>query len=78
MRHPLQRLSRIALPLAAIGIGATGCASLPQPVNKPCGVIVDSLQDVHATTKAGETRISKHFERGVAAGCWGRAQEPAS
>jgi hypothetical protein len=41
-------------------------------------VIVDSLQDVHATTKAGETRISKHFERGVAAGCWGRAQEPAS
>lgn len=41
-------------------------------VNKPCGVITDSLSDVHATTRDGERRISAHHEAGVAAGCWRR------
>jgi hypothetical protein len=36
-------------------------------------VIVDGLGDVHATTVDGENRISRHFERGVAAGCWARS-----
>lgn len=49
-----------------------GCATSPVPVLSPCGVIHDSLQDVHATTKAGDNRISTNFERGVAAGCWER------
>jgi hypothetical protein len=44
------------------------------PVDKPCGVILDSLQNVHATTRDGERRISSHFERGVKAGCWTRVR----
>lgn len=47
-----------------------GCATTS--VNKPCGVITDSLKDVHATTRDGERRISTHYEAGVAAGCWSR------
>ena len=38
----------------------------------PCGVIVDSLKDVRGATPAETRRIDVHFERGVAAGCWGR------
>lgn len=51
----------ILLPLAA-------CAS--QPVDKPCGVIRDSLATVQATTTAGQQRLDVHFARGKAAGCW--------
>lgn len=40
------------------------------PVNRPCGVIRDSLLSVHATTPAGQQRLDVHFERGRAAGCW--------
>lgn len=58
--------------LAAFGIGLTGCAAT-LPVNSPCGVITDSLGDVHATTRAGDKRISDNFERGVRAGCWSRS-----
>jgi hypothetical protein len=43
-------------------------------VNRPCGVIIDPLRDVHATTREGEERIAAHFERGAAAGCWWRDQ----
>jgi hypothetical protein len=35
-------------------------------------VIVDPLKNIHATTRDGDRRISDHFERGVAAGCWPR------
>jgi hypothetical protein len=42
-------------------------------VNKPCGVLTDSLMTVTATTRDGERRISRHFEAGVRAGCWGRS-----
>ena len=70
-----QALTRLmaALLLAVTGIALTACVPT-QPVNKPCGVIIDSLESVHATTKQGEVRISKHFERGVRAGCWGRTE----
>ena len=67
------RRSIFAISLAVIGIALTACVPT-QPVNKPCGVIIDSLESVHATTKQGEVRISKHFERGVRAGCWGRTE----
>lgn len=55
--------------LAAIGIVTSGCVTT-QPTNKPCGVLVDSLKDVHAKTREGERRISDHYERGRSAGCW--------
>ena len=53
------------LPLAA-------CAPGPLPVDRPCGVILDNLGDVQATTSEGNRRIDAHFEAGVAAGCWTR------
>lgn len=59
-----------ALILIVAMLGLAGCQSVQ--VDKPCGVITDSLRDVHATTPAGETRLNIHFERGVSAGCWGR------
>jgi hypothetical protein len=58
--------------LGLFGLVLSGCSTI-QPVNHPCGVIVDSLRDVHGTTPSGDNRISRHFERGVAAGCWSRA-----
>lgn len=72
---PPRALTRLtaAMLLAATGIALTACVPT-QPVNKPCGVIINSLESVHATTKQGEVRISKHFERGVRAGCWGRTE----
>lgn len=42
------------------------------PVDRPCGVITDSLATVRGATPADTRRIDVHFERGVAAGCWGR------
>jgi hypothetical protein len=53
-------------------LGLAGCVT-PAPVNRPCGVIIDPLRDVHGRTPADEQRIDGHFERGVAAGCWPRA-----
>jgi hypothetical protein len=41
-------------------------------VDKPCGVITDSLMNVQGATPADTRRIDVHFERGVAAGCWRR------
>ena len=61
----------IALLLVALGGVVTGCASAP--VNKPCGVLTDNLATVEAKTRDGERRISRHFEAGVRAGCWGRS-----
>ena len=48
----------------------SACASAPSPVNRPCGVIRDSLIDVNATTPDGQRRLNVHHERGAAAGCW--------
>lgn len=45
-----------------------GCASMP--VDKPCGVIRDSLATVQATTPHGQQRLDVHYARGRAAGCW--------
>ena len=60
-----------ALMVLAVMAILTACQS-PAPVNRPCGVIHDGLAGVSATTPAGQQRLDVHFERGVAAGCWGR------
>jgi hypothetical protein len=68
------RVSRTWTPvslLVVLGAALGACASVP--VTKPCGVLADSLMDVTATTRDGERRISRHFEAGVRAGCWGRS-----
>ena len=58
-----------ALLLAAIGIALGSCAT-GSPTLKPCGVITDNLIGVEATTPAGERRLTVHYARGKAAGCW--------
>lgn len=58
---------RIALVFFVVAFLA-GCASTP--VDRPCGVITDSLIDVNATTSEGQRRIHIHHARGRAAGCW--------
>jgi len=58
--------------LAALGTVIAGCASSPAPVNKPCGVIEDSLGSVSGKTRNDQRRIDRHFERGFVAGCWTR------
>lgn len=60
-----------AVIILCLGLGLAACQTA-QPVNRPCGVIDDSLGDVRATTAAGQGRINRHFERGVAAKCWTR------
>jgi hypothetical protein len=52
-----------------IALALAGCAT-PVPVDRPCGVIKDSLIDVYATTPAGQLRLNAHHERGASAGCW--------
>ena len=69
----MQRNKRLtsALLLVAFGIVAQGSAcEVNQPVSKPCGVIIDSLKSVNATTRDGQRRLADHFQRGLAAGCW--------
>lgn len=59
-------------------LAATSLLMLPAgqcqsvPVKDPCGVIRDSLASVRATDPGGQQRLDVHFERGRAAGCWGR------
>ena len=67
-----RKLFGAAIVLAAIGTGTAGCVTTQYPVNSPCGVIVDSLKSVRATTRSGNERLAIHFERGVKAGCWTR------
>ena len=55
--------------LAAIGLAS--CETTGVTV-RGCGVIQDSLQGVRATNRDGQRRLDVHFERGVAADCWGR------
>ena len=54
----------------ALAIMATLTACQSVPVEKPCGVIRDSLATVQATTPAGQQRLDIHHERGKSAGCW--------
>jgi starvation-inducible outer membrane lipoprotein len=56
--------------LFVICFALSACATVP--VNRPCGVIVDGLRDVQGKTPQDTRRIDVHFERGVAAKCWGR------
>ena len=51
-----------------VALALAGCQSVP--VDRPCGVIKDSLIGVYATTPAGQLRLNVHHERGAAAGCW--------
>ena len=60
-----------ALIFAVFAIGLAGCQTTA-PVNRPCGVIVDSLKDVQGKRASDVQRIDRHFERGVGAGCWVR------
>lgn len=53
------------------GLVLAACAT-PVPVDRPCGVITDSLKDVRGARKQDRQRIDVHFERGIAAGCWKR------
>lgn len=66
------RTMRIFLGLPTLALLLMGMSCQTVPVNRPCGVITDSLQDVRGTTPEGDLRISQHFERGVAASCWKR------
>lgn len=58
--------------LIILGALALGACQTTAPVNKPCGVITDSLKDVTGKTRADVQRIDRHFERGVGAKCWPR------
>src|SRR5690606_18361188 len=70
MRKGKLGLAKLLL-IVATATAASGCATRVA-VDRPCGVIVDDLRDVRGKTRADDLRISKHFEAGVAAGCWGR------
>lgn len=54
-----------------IALAASACQTAA-PVDRPCGVITDSLRSVQGRTPEDTRRIDIHFERGVAAGCWPR------
>lgn len=46
-----------------------GCERAPVPVDRPCGVIADSLIGVNATDRAGQ-ELDIHHAKGRAGGCW--------
>ncbi len=67
--------ARAVLGTLLIAVGLGGCLGTGRQelaVHSACDVFTDSLRDVHATTPAGEDRISKHFESGIEAKCWSR------
>jgi hypothetical protein len=69
----MRRGARLRTALAlGIALAASACQPKEAPVNRPCGVIADSLMNVRGATTADTRRIDIHFERGVAAGCWSR------
>lgn len=65
-----KRLILIGLVVMAT-LGLAACETTRVTV-RGCGVIQDSLQGVRATNRDGQRRLDVHFERGVAADCWGR------
>lgn len=56
--------------VVVIGFLISGCQI--DPVNRPCGVITDSLKDVRGATPSDTRRIDIHYERGGPRGarCW--------
>jgi hypothetical protein len=56
---------------AGTALAVSACQTT-MPVDRPCGVIMDSLSDVVGKTPGMTRRIDVHFERGVAAKCWAR------
>lgn len=77
MRNPIvAMLSLMVAPwfliLILVVLLLAGCQTMPSPVDRPCGVIRDSLETVRATTANGQRRLDIHHARGKAAGCWGR------
>ena len=65
-----KRLILIGLVVTAT-LGLAACETTSVTV-RGCGVIQDSLQGVRAMSRDGQHRLDVHFERGVAADCWGR------
>lgn len=59
---------RAAIISIVVAMVLAACQTVP--VDRPCGVIRDSLKTVNATTPADQRRLDIHFERGRAAGCW--------
>ena len=57
--------------LAILAVSLAGCQTTA-PVNRPCGVLTDSLRDVQGKRRQDVQRIDRHNERGVSAGCWTR------
>lgn len=68
----MKRAARWRIALAAGTALAASACQTTAPVDRPCGVIVDSLATVQGATAADTRRIDIHFERGVAAKCWAR------
>lgn len=60
------------LMVVAVALALAGCGEEKVSFVNPCGVLSDSLREVKGATPADTRRIDVHFERGVAAGCWGR------
>lgn len=60
---------RTVIVMAIMATLLAACQT-PVPVDRPCGVIRDSLASVTATTRAGQQRLDIHHERGRRAGCW--------
>jgi hypothetical protein len=67
----MMRAARLRIALA-LGTALAAAACQTAPVDRPCGIITDSLMSVRGATAADTRRIDIHFERGVAAGCWRR------
>ncbi len=59
-----------AMTFILLALALSACARAPLPVDRPCGVITDSLAGVDAVTRDGERRLAIHHARGRAAGCW--------
>lgn len=59
---------RAASIILIMALALAACTTAP--VDKPCGVIRDSLATVQAKTPDGQQRLDVHHARGRAAGCW--------
>jgi len=65
-------MRRLSVAIVATVAGLAGGCTTTAPVDRPCGVIADSLKDVQGKRKQDRQRIDVHFEIGVRAGCWKR------
>ena len=74
-RSTVKSSTRVGTLVTLLTVAAllAGCgADMKASVNSACDVFTDSLRDVRSTNPNDDDRISKHFEAGVAAGCWKR------